>query len=228
MIMKLGALFSGGKDSTYAMYKAAQMHEIVCLIALRSLNPESYMFHTPAFEVIEKQAEALGLPLVLFETEGKKEKELEDLKKAIVSAKDKFGIEGVVTGAVASEYQRSRIKNICDELKLECINPLWGMDEVLLLKNMVRDGFKIIITGVAAYPLDKEWLGRVIDEKIIKKLVGLNEKYKIHVAGEGGEFETLVLNSPMHKKKIELVKVGKEYSNYHGVLKINEMKLMPL
>jgi len=226
--MKLGALFSGGKDSTYAIFKASKAHEIVCLMALRSLNPESYMFHVPGFEIIEKQAEALGLPLLMFETAGEKEKELGDLKKAISEAKEKFGIEGIVTGAVASEYQASRIKKICDDLKLKLINPLWGKDEVLLLKEMIKDGFEVIITGVAAYPLGEEWLGRMIDEKIIKELVKLNKKYKIHVAGEGGEFETLVLNSPMHKKKIKLVKTEKEYSNYYGVLKIIEIKLMPL
>jgi len=224
--MKLGALFSGGKDSTYALFKAMKKHEIKVLIALRSLNPESYMFHIPAFEMIEKQAEALGIPLLLFETAGEKEKELVDLKKAIISAKEKFGIEGIVTGAVASEYQRSRIAKICDELKLECVNPLWGMDQIELLKEMVRDDFKIIVVGVAAYPLGEEWLGREIDLKTIKELGELQKKYKINPAGEGGEFETMVLDSPVHKKKIKLVKTEKEFSEGSGVLKIIEMKLI--
>ncbi|MCK4589063.1 MAG: TIGR00289 family protein [Nanoarchaeota archaeon] len=224
--MKLGVLFSGGKDSTYALFKASQEHEVKVLIALRSLNPESYMFHTPAFEIISKQAEALGLPLILVETAGEKEKELKDLEKAIVEAKEKYGIEGIVTGAVASKYQASRIQKICDDLGLECLNPLWQMDQIELLKGLVADGFEVMIVGVAAYPLDEEWLGKVIDNKVIEELIELNIKYKIHMAGEGGEYESLVLDSPIHKKKIKLVKVEKEFSKNSGVLRIIEFDLV--
>ncbi|MBW2963530.1 TIGR00289 family protein [Candidatus Woesearchaeota archaeon] len=222
--MKLGALFSGGKDSTYALFKAMKEHKVVCLISLRSLNPESYMFHIPAFEIISQQAEALGIPLILVETKGEKEKELVDLKKAIEKAVSEFGIQGIVTGAVASEYQRSRIAKICDELNLKCVNPLWGMDQIELLKEMVENKFKIIVVGVAAYPLEEEWLGREIDLKTIEELEGLQKKYKINPAGEGGEFETMVLDSPIHKKKIKLLKVRKEFSEGSGVLKIIEIK----
>ena len=223
--MKLGALFSGGKDSSYALFKASQEHEVKVLIALRSLNPESYMFHIPAFEIISKQAEALGLPLILVETKGEKEKELIDLQKAIEKAVKEYGIEGIVTGAVASEYQRSRIQKICDDLKLKVFNPLWQMDQIELLRNLIKDEFEVVIVGVAAYPLDDSWLGRVIDEKTIGELEELQKKYKINPAGEGGEFETLVLDSPMHKKKIKLIKTKKEFSKNHGVLKIIEFDI---
>ena len=69
--MKLGVLFSGGKDSTLALHKAAEKEEVTCLITLRSRNPESYMFHTPNIDLTALQAEALGLPLVTKGTEGK-------------------------------------------------------------------------------------------------------------------------------------------------------------
>ncbi|MFC1800950.1 diphthine--ammonia ligase [Nanoarchaeota archaeon] len=224
--MKLGALFSGGKDSTYALFKALQSNEVVCLIALRSLNPESYMFHTPAFEVIEKQAEALGIPLLLFETAGEKEKELVDLKKAISEAVEKFKIEGIVTGAVASEYQASRIGKICEEMNLVCVNPLWGIDQIELLKGLVSDGFEVVIVGVAGYPMDEKWLGRKIDFSAIEELKKMQEEIGFHPAGEGGEIETLVLDSPLHKKKIILVETSKEYADHAGVLKINKIKLV--
>ncbi|MBW3004963.1 diphthine--ammonia ligase [Candidatus Woesearchaeota archaeon] len=223
--MKLGALFSGGKDSTYAIYKAMREHEVVCLIALKSLNPESYMFHVPAFEHIEKQAEALGIPLILVETKGVKEEELTDLQKAIEEAKEKYQIEGIVTGAVASTYQASRIQKICDDLSLKAINPLWNINQMQLLKDLINDGFEIIITGIAAYPLDESWLGRKLDESTLKEMEKLEKEYKINVAGEGGEFETLVVDSPIHKKKIELVETEKEYSDHHGVLKIKKIEL---
>ena len=223
--MKLGALFSGGKDSTYAIYKAMKEHEVVCLIALRSLNPESYMFHVPAFEHIEKQAEALGIPLILVETKGIKEEELEDLKNAIAKAKEKYNIQGIITGAVASTYQASRIQKICDDLGLKAINPLWQIKQMDLLKDLIKDKFEVIITGIAAYPLDESWLGRKLDENMLKELEKLEKEYKINVAGEGGEFETLVIDSPIHKKIIELVATEKEYSDHHGILKITKLKL---
>jgi diphthine-ammonia ligase len=224
--MKLGALFSGGKDSTYAIYQAMKEHEVVCLIALRSLNPESYMFHVPAFEHIEKQAEALGIPLIVVETKGVKEEELEDLKKAIQEAKEKYKIEGIVTGAVASTYQASRIQKICDDLGLKAINPLWNINQMQLLKDLIKDKFEVIITGIAACPLDESWLGRKIDENTLKDMEKLEKEYKINVAGEGGEFETLVIDSPIHKKRIELDETEKEYKDHHGTLKILKMSLI--
>src|SRR3989339_1541107 len=114
--MRLGVLFSGGKDSCYAMHLAKQQHEIVCLITLRSENKESYMFHTPNISITELQAEAIGLPLLTADTLGKKEDELADLKKAIQKAKDMFAIQGIVTGAIESVYQASRIQKLCDEI----------------------------------------------------------------------------------------------------------------
>lgn len=223
--MKIGSLFSGGKDSTYAIFKAMKEHEVVCLIAIKSLNPESYMFHVPAFEHIEKQAEALGLPLILVETKGVKEEELKDLQKAIEEAKEKYKIEGIVTGAVASTYQASRIQKICDDLRLKVFNPLWQVKQMELMKDLIKDGFEVIITGIAAYPLDESWLGRKIDEKMLKDMEKLEKDYKINVAGEGGEFETLVIDSPIHKKRIELVETEKEYKDHHGILKIKKIQL---
>jgi diphthine-ammonia ligase len=225
--MKLGALFSGGKDSTYAIYKSMKEHEVVCLIAIKSLNPESYMFHVPAFEHIEKQAEALGIPLILVETKGVKEEELKDLQRAIEDAKEKYKIEGIITGAVASTYQASRIQNICDELNLKVFNPLWQINQMKLLKDLIKDKFEVIITGIAAYPLDESWLGRKLDENMLKEMEKLENEFKINVAGEGGEFETLVVDSPIHKKRIELVETEKEYAEHNGTLKILKMELIP-
>jgi len=203
--MRVGALFSGGKDSTFAAYLAKKEgHEIVCLISVYSENPFSYMFHTPSISRVEKQAEAMGIPLITQKTEGEKEIELQDLKKAIVKAKKKYDIRGIVTGAIASVYQASRIQKMCDELGLKVINPLWQKDQIELLKDLIKNDFEVIIIGVAAYPLDDSWLGRKIDKDFIKEARDLADKYKINPAGEGGEFETFVLNCPLFKKRLEV------------------------
>jgi len=203
--MKLGILFSGGKDSAYAAYLAKRKgDELACAIVIKSENKDSYMFHTPSIEKAEKQVSVMDVPLLVHETKGEKEKELKDLKDSIKIAKEKYGIEGVVTGALHSEYQASRIGKICEELGLESINPLWHRDEIGYLNELIDADFDIVITAVAAYPLDGSWLGRKIDNKFIEEVKVLKEKYKIHPAGEGGEFETFVLNCPLFSRGLKI------------------------
>ncbi|MEK6917556.1 MAG: diphthine--ammonia ligase [Nanoarchaeota archaeon] len=209
--MKLGVLFSGGKDSCYAAWLAKKEgHELACLISIFSENKDSYMFHTPSITRVEEQAKSMNIPLLIQKTKGKKEEELTDLENAIKDAKEKYKIEGIVTGALKSVYQASRIQNICNKLNLKCLNPLWQKDEIEYLSDLIKYKFKVIITAVAAYPLDENWLGRKIDKKFIEEVKFLKDKYKIHPAGEGGEFESFVLNCPLFKKELKIK--NKKYS----------------
>ena len=203
--MKLASLFSGGKDSVYSAHLAKQEgNELACLITIHSENPDSFMFHTPSIEKTKAQAKVMEIPLITAKTKGNKEEELKDLEKAIKEAKKTYKIKGITTGAIHSEYQASRIQKICDKLKIKCINPLWHKDETEYLKELIKNKFKVIITGVAAYPLDETWLGREIDNSFITDVKELKSRYKIHPAGEGGEFETFVLNCPLFKKSLKI------------------------
>ncbi len=207
--MKCGVLFSGGKDSTYAAYIAKKNgYEISCLISIVSENPESYMFHTPSISKVEKQAKEMKIPLLIKNTKGIKEDELQDLRFIIKKAKTDYLIEAVVTGAVESAYQASRVQRICDELELDCFNPLWQKNQFELLEDLIENHFEIIVVGVFAYPLNEKWLGRKIDSEFIKDARVLYEKYNINPSGEGGEFESFVLNCPLFSKP--LVVKGKE------------------
>jgi len=146
----------------------------------------------------------MNIPLIIQKTKGEKEEELYDLECAIKKAKDEFEIEGVVTGAVESVYQASRIQKICDTLYLDCLNPLWKKDQIELLEDLIKHDFTVVITGVFAYPLDEKWLGEIIDERFIQQAKALYESYKINPAGEGGEFETFVLNCPLFTRALEV------------------------
>lgn len=216
MVKKLAALFSGGKDSCLATFLAKKnKYEIVCLISVFSENEESYMFHTPSISQVKKQAEVMDVPLLIEKTKGEKEKELRDLENVIKKAKDKFEIGGVVTGAVASDYQASRIQKICDKLKIECFNPLWGKDQFELLQDLIKNKFEVIVIHVAAEGFDESWLGRKIDLDFINDVRELYEKNRINPAAEGGEFESYVLNCPLFKRGLKVVKkriTGKGYS----------------
>lgn len=204
--MKLGVLFSGGKDSAYAAYLAKKNgYKLSCLISIVSKNKESFMFHTPSIEKTEKQATVMRVPLLKKETEGKKEEELEDLESAIKLAIKKYKIRGIVTGAVGSVYQASRIQTICNKLGIECFNPLWQKDQIELLEELIKNKFEVILTGVFAYPLEEKWLGRKIDKGFIEEMKKLEEKYKINPAGEGGEIETFVLDCPLFSRKLKVI-----------------------
>ena len=224
--MKLAALFSGGKDSCFALYKAAQRHKIKCLVTISSKNKESYMFHTLNIEATKMQAKTLGIPQILIETEGRKEKELKELKKALEIAKEKYAIQGVVTGAVRSLYQATRIQKICHKLELFCFNPLWLKDELELIEEILAAKFEVVITGIFAAGLTKELLGKNLKE-VLPQLKRAKEKYNISIVGEGGELETFVINCPLFKKKLAIDKfeiIEEGLSAYMKIRKLLELE----
>ena len=223
--MKLGILFSGGKDSYLSMQMAAENHQISCLLTINSLNQDSWMFHTPAIEWTKLQSKSLGIPQIVHKTQGIQDEELEDLSKLINNAKKKYSIQGIVTGALASTYQSTRIQKICNGLGLWCFNPLWQLSQEKLLKKLQDFQITSIITGVAAEPFDESWLGQELDSSTINELLSYSKKYRINPAGEGGEFESLVINAPMFEKKIKILSSKILYSNFSGRLEIEEAKL---
>jgi diphthine-ammonia ligase len=211
---KLAVLFSGGKDSCYASHIMQQQnYDIACLVTLKSANEDSFMFHTPNIHLVEKQAEALGIPLIEQETQGKKEHELGDMRTALEKAKKEYDVQGVVTGALFSNYQRDRIERVCDELGLMIFSPLWHKDQEMEMREIIAKGFSFIITKIAAEGLTEEWLGKEINEEALAKLVVLREKNGLNVAGEGGEFETLMINGPCFKERIKIIKGKKVMEN---------------
>lgn len=224
-MVKLGVLCSGGKDSIFAAYRAMQKEEVSCLISVVSRNEESYMFHIPNVPLVALQAEAAGLPLVSVVTAGEKEKELADLRDALERARERYGIEGVVSGAIMSVYQASRLQQICRDMDLWCFNPLWYTDQDEYMGSLVREGFSIIITGVFSEPFDESWLGRRIDDRAIAELGAIAERYRITLTGEGGEFETFALDAPFFERRIVVRKSSVRYRNFRGVYMIEEAEL---
>ncbi len=219
--MKLAALFSGGKDSTYVINLAKQAgHDVTHLVTIISGNPSSFMYHTANIGLTSLQSECLGIPLVKAGSRGVKEEEVKDLKAVLKG----LPVDGITVGAIASKYQNDRVKRVCDELGLKVFAPLWGMDQIELLKRIIDAGFEVIFTAVAAEGLDESWLGRRLDAKAIGELKALNEKYGTNPAGEGGEYESLVIDCPMFKKKIDIRKSEKAWDNstHSGYLDVKE------
>jgi ABC transporter with metal-binding/Fe-S-binding domain ATP-binding protein len=195
-----------------------QGHEIRYLVTMVPERDDSWMFHYPNIHLVDLFAEAADIPLCKGKTRGIKEVELEDLKRLL----GKLDVKGIVSGAVTSEYQKTRIERICKELRLASITPLWHEDPLKLLRELVDLNFEAIIVGVYAYGFHREWLGRTIDWETIDELIRLNREYQISIVGEGGEYETLVLNAPFFKKKIKLLKVEKTWEGQSGYLSVKD------
>ena len=225
--MRVGVLFSGGKDSTYAAYLAEREHDLRCLVTLDPSRRDSYMFHYPNVGWTGLQSRALRLPQVLMPTAGEKEVELEDLSRALKVAAEEHSIEGVVSGALASVYQKTRVDRVCAELGLESLSPLWRIDPRVHLLNLIRDGFATMITGVAALGLDESWLGKMLDQAMVERLVDLQRRYGMHAALEGGEGETFVLDCPLFRERIEVTSSRKHWDGMAGYLEILEAELVP-
>ena len=220
--MKAAILFSGGKDSTMAIYNALENNDDVkYLLAIKSHNDESYMFHVPNIHITDLLAEAMSIPIITVTTEGIKEKELDDLKEGFIKLKNQ-GVEAIYTGALYSTYQKTRIERLGEEVGLKIISPYWHVDELKYMRKIISIGFDVVISGVSAYGLDEKWLGRHIDEECISDLIKLNEKVGINLAFEGGEAETLVVDGPIFKKRVKILDYEKTWNVDNGVFIIKK------
>lgn len=223
--MKVVVLWSGGKDSAYATYLALKKgYEIKYLLTMFPKKQDSWMFHFPCIKLTKLQAKALGIKQITQKTKGEKEKELEDLRKILEKIKN--DIDAVVSGTIASNYQKSRIDKICEEIGVKSIMPLWNKDPEKLLKEEIHLGFEIIITGVFSEGFNESWLGRRIDEKCVEDLIKLNKRYGVHLSGEGGCYETMVLDCPIFKKRIQILKSRKIWEGMSGYLEIDKARLV--
>jgi ABC transporter with metal-binding/Fe-S-binding domain ATP-binding protein len=210
--MRLASLLSGGKDSVYAAHLTQRNHHLTHMVSMKPENPDSYMFHTVNIDATRLQAEAWGIPYVQATTKGIKEKELNDLRKTLL----KLNIDGIVTGAIASKYQTDRVNKLCHELGLTHLSPLWGKEREQLLYDMLGSGMKIIFSSVAAHGLDQTWLGEPITPERVAKLKNLNQMYGVDMCGEGGEYESLVLDAPWFTRCIEITEAEKTWDGVSG------------
>lgn len=218
----MAALVTGGKDSTLALYRAMkQGHKLVYLVTMLPHRADSWMFHYPNIHLTDLFSDATGIPLVKAETAGIEEKEVKDLKNLLAT----LDVEAIVYGAVSSEYQKKRIDRICSELGLKPVAPLWQEDPQKLLEELIKHKMETIIVGAYAHGFNQSWLGRKIDHATINDLVELNKKYQVSIVGEGGEYETLVLDAPFFGQKIQIVETEKIWENQSGYLLVRNAVL---
>ncbi len=224
--MKVAALFSGGKDSTYALWcTQLQGWDVTTLVTMFPEVKDSWMFHYPAITWTRLQAELLGLPQYIISTKGFKETELEDLSAGLESLKQRDGLDGIVSGAVASEYQRTRLDNICERLGIRSFAPLWHKNPQQLVNDEIESGLEFVITACSALGLDRDWLGRRIGAKELEQLVGLSKRFGLNVAFEGGEAETFVLRAPNFGGSLSIGRTLQHWNNDSGYLELEDVSI---
>jgi len=229
-------LFSGGKDSSWAIYQA--LEEGLNVERLLTVHPsaDSYMYHVPETQLAGLAAESMGIEHVSVEPgdlgatdavdAGEQgDAELEPLEAALEALQTELDIAGVTAGAIESEFQTHRIEAMCDRLGIGLFAPLWQRDPEALAAEMLEAGFEITILQVAAYGLDESWLGRRLDAEAVEELKALNEAYGVHLLGEGGEFETFVTNGPHMSSRIEL-EYDTEWNDNSGRIRITDAQLV--
>ena len=219
--MKLASLYSGGKDSTFSLYLAEQMgHEVPYLVNVIPEASDSWIFHTPNLSVVPAMAEAMGRTLVTSTSSGTEEGDMEGLRRAL----EGLDVDGVVSGAIWSDYQWDRMGQVCGDLGLRLVTPLWRKDQDLVMERFLDSGIRAIIVGCYAEGLDESWLGREIDRRAVDELKSIRERTGISIVGEGGEDEAMTLDSPMHSAPLEVVSSEREWSRSGGTLRVTAVR----
>ena len=219
--MRWAALISGGKDSICALTRGAAKYRVAYLVNIQAVE-DSYMFHVPCASLSRLVSQAIDIPLVAGISSSHSD-ELVLLRNLLKG----LDIDGLIAGTIESNFQMRRLEALCEELDLQLYAPLWERGSEGLLRSMARS-MDILVVQVAAYGMDESWLGKKLDDAAVDGLIELNKRYGVHIMGEGGEYETLVLDAPIFKKRIVIVDYTKQWfgEQYRGNIEVNDVKLV--
>jgi diphthine-ammonia ligase len=225
--LKLAALFSGGKDSTYSIYKIMQMgHDVMCLITINPVSEESHLLHHPNIQSTIVQAQSMKMPQIMVRVDSDNtSEETSAIKSALSDAKSRYGIEGMVHGGILSQFQKGQFEGVANDLGLQVLAPIWKQDQKQYMETLLDSGFEFIITAVSCDGLDESWLGRKITKNDLATLQTLSTKYQFNLSFEGGEAETFVTNCPLFAWPIKITKSKKIWDGYRGRFEILQSEI---
>ena len=225
--MNLGSLFSGGKDSTYAIYLAQkQGHEVTCLLSVFTKSEESHLLHHPNLQWTKLQSESMKIPqLTIHSTSDETDDELFALETLLKNAKEQFHIEGLVHGGIKSQFQKEKFETLCSKLDLIAVSPLWGTEPEQYMNDLLDSNFVFIMITVSSDGLDDTWLGKTISKSDIDTLKHLSDKFGFNLNFEGGEAETFVVNCPLFSNSIKINQTKKIWDGYRGRFEIMDAEL---
>ena len=225
--MKLAALFSGGKDSTYSIFLAKkQGHEIKCLLSVFPKSDESHLLHHPNLQWTHLQSQSMQIPQLTIKSElDETDNEIHSLEKILIQAIDEYQIEGLVHGGIQSQFQKEKFENLCNKLNLKSFAPLWNRNPLEYMNELISSNFVFIITSVSSGGLDDSWLGKIITKNDIDTLYTLSQKFGFNLNFEGGEAETFVVDCSLFSYPIKIIQGKKIWDGYRGRFEIVDARL---
>ncbi len=197
--MRVSCLVSGGKDSIYALWCAIHQYEVVSIINFESDKSESLLFHIPNAKYVSLIAEMFSLPLISIKI---KSDDLKEEMKQLVSAIRKSRAEAIVTGGIRSEFQRYHFNRAALLANVKCFNPLWRLSPELIIQDLISNNFEIILISVSSMGLDQNFLGKKLTPRLINKIRDASYGSDLAITGEGGEYESFVLDAPFFPSRI--------------------------
>jgi len=225
--MKLASLFSGGKDSTYATYLAKKCgHEVKCLLSIFTKSDESHLLHHPNIQWTKLQAESMQIPQITVVSHSDDTKdELSSLENLLKTAKDDYGIEGLIHGGIKSNFQKDKFEQVCSKYGLTTVAPLWNLEPEQYMNDLLQTNFIFIMITVSSDGLDDSWLGKTIGDSEIETLKKLSDKFGFNLNFEGGEAETFVIDCPLFSNSIKITQSKKKWDGYRGRFEIVDAEL---
>ena len=225
--MKLACLFSGGKDSTYAIHLAKkQGHDVVCLLSIFAKSEESHLLHHPNLRWTKLQSESMNIPqLTIISNSNETNDELIVMEKLLQNAKEQFQIDGLVHGGIKSKFQKEKFETLCLKLNLVSIAPLWETNPKEYMNQLLDSNFHFMMVTVSSDGLDEQWLGKLISKSDIEVLNNLSDKFGFNLNFEGGESETFVINCPLFSTPIKINEFTKNWDGYRGRFEIVDAEL---
>ena len=225
--MKLACLFSGGKDSTYAIHLAKkQGHDVVCLLSIFTKSEESHLLHHPNLKWTKLQSESMKIPqLTIISNSDETDDELIVMEKLLQNAKEQFQIDGLVHGGIKSKFQKEKFETLCLKLNLVSIAPLWETNPKEYMNQLLDSNFHFMMVTVSSDGLDEQWLGKLISKSDIEVLNNLSDKFGFNLNFEGGESETFVIDCPLFSNPIKINKFTKNWDGYRGRFEIVDAEL---
>ncbi len=213
--------WSGGKDSCFACYKALRAgYKVKHLVNFISKEYQRVSFHGTEKSLIRMQSELAGIPLYQKETTPDNyENEFKDAVKSLST----LGIEGMVFGDIYLDEHRQWVERVCDELGIEAVEPLWGINTEEHLTDFIDKGFKAVVVSGQAKFIDKEWIGMPVDMNFLRHL---KAKPEVDICGEKGEYHTFVVSGPLFKGEIEITDKEVISRNGYWFLDIRDYKIL--
>ncbi len=222
--MKVAILYSGGKDSTFAVdYAKEKGWQIEYLLSIKPTRTDCFLFHFATVEHTSVIAEILGLKHHLL---GCSVADPEQEAKIVEEFVKKNPVDAVVLGGTG--LQMTQIKSIQKALMpygIEVFATHAGLEHDEVMREMLKKGYRFMITQFAVEGLGAEWLGQELTKENMEKLFELSKRYGFHAGGEGGHFDTFTIDGPIFSKRIEVIESDKvmedKYSGHLVIKKLN-------